>query len=207
MKLFHRFIVSIVSLKIVILAQFQQNCTKVCVIFCKFHGIPRQFQMFIKFWGAGAKPVQKPSPGPVAHPLAGGSDLVAVEGPSPSRGGREKCRRPRAVARHRGGSACALPFPMIPLALSSCLLRIPGQAVAPCSSPVSRDPWLDRRAPQPASCATSRRRVARAATFAAGRKPSSPRRRLWPPEEVCRPHAAWRRVAAWQHAAGLVQQQ
>ena len=38
-----------------ILTDFQQIFTEFCRNFCKFHGISRQFQMFIKFWGVREK--------------------------------------------------------------------------------------------------------------------------------------------------------
>ena len=41
----------------------------------------------------GPKPVEKPSAARFAHPLRGAEVLVAVRGPSPGDGGREKSKR------------------------------------------------------------------------------------------------------------------
>ena len=64
------------------------------------------------------------------------SDLYVPSPPCPGVDAPSRRRAVPPVARHRGGSACPCPFPMIPLSHSSCLPRIAGQAVAPCSSPV-----------------------------------------------------------------------
>ena len=49
------------------LLKFEGGGFSAHVIFRRdFHGISKQLQMFIKFWGCGKKPVQKPCPGPVA---------------------------------------------------------------------------------------------------------------------------------------------
>ena len=44
-------------------------------------------------------PVQKPGPGPSAHPLPGVEVLVAVVGPSPERGERKKPKRAQLSSR------------------------------------------------------------------------------------------------------------
>ena len=51
-----------------ILMDFQQIFTEFCRNFCKFHGISKQFQMFIKFWGVRQKTRTKTLPRPGCPP-------------------------------------------------------------------------------------------------------------------------------------------
>ena len=90
------------------MADFQQIFTEFCWNFCKFHGISSQFRMFMNFWGCRDKTrietrieTQRR---PVVLPLRGAEVLVAVRGPSPGEGGREKCE-PGAWA-HKELNSC-----------------------------------------------------------------------------------------------------
>ena len=78
----------------VIFLDFFEILLKFCRNFWKFHGNPLNLQISMNFRGCRTKPGpkcgKKPSAARFARPLRSVEVLVAVRGPSPGEGGREK---------------------------------------------------------------------------------------------------------------------